>query len=414
MRKFEDLDIEPDEDHGWYIVQCIAGTENNVKAQLEQIVPKTPGAMDFIEKFHVPSRLAGNSHGKKVFMKEQVLYPSYIFIYMMLNDLTYTAIQTVQRVSSFVGPRKLVKGTYGMTQVVPKRLTEKEIETFEGLVEATNVMSQKDQHAFAFEIGEMIVVIDGPYKGETGAVRMVRDGMLVVRFYTYGSQIDTYLDPAVIRKMTEEEMEKGLKGPETPVGQDDIDRALGRPPRRKFGDDRRGGPRDRNDRNDPGLFREGRNRRQDRAGRSQSSRTPYSQEEKENWVEFKDNERRRQVREESKTEKALSSDNDWEIFSKMSAGTSSTSPPASAPSDVDSGGSDDEDAFFADLMKELNESLDEPAGGGGESESKIGGGGGQREDLSKMTVPKLKEMCKGKGLKVGGTKAELLERLQEH
>ncbi|GMH50337.1 hypothetical protein TrRE_jg1370, partial [Triparma retinervis] len=71
MRKFEDLDIKPDEDYGWYIVQCIAGTENNVKAQLQQIVPKTPQAMDYIEKFHVPSRLAGNSHGKKVFMKEQ-------------------------------------------------------------------------------------------------------------------------------------------------------------------------------------------------------------------------------------------------------------------------------------------------------------------------------------------------------
>ena len=27
MRKFEDLDIKPDEDYGWYIVQCIAGKE---------------------------------------------------------------------------------------------------------------------------------------------------------------------------------------------------------------------------------------------------------------------------------------------------------------------------------------------------------------------------------------------------
>ena len=25
MRKFVDLDIEPDDDYGWYIVQCIAG-----------------------------------------------------------------------------------------------------------------------------------------------------------------------------------------------------------------------------------------------------------------------------------------------------------------------------------------------------------------------------------------------------
>jgi len=76
-------------------------------------------------------------------MKETVLYPSYIFIYMQLNEVTYRAIQTVQKVSSFVGPRKPIKGTYGMSQVVPKRLSDAEIKTFEGLSEACSVMSQK-------------------------------------------------------------------------------------------------------------------------------------------------------------------------------------------------------------------------------------------------------------------------------
>ena len=159
------------------------------------------------------------THQSSYSFASQVLYPSYIFVYMKLNEVSYTAIQTVQKVSSFVGPRKPIKGTYGMSIVVPKRLTDKEITTFEGLVEATSVMSQKDQHAFEFEIGEMVVVIDGPHKGETGAVRMVRDGQLVVRFYTYGTMIDTYLDPKVIRKMTDEEAEKGLGGPEVRTDQ---------------------------------------------------------------------------------------------------------------------------------------------------------------------------------------------------
>ena len=82
------------------------------------------------------------------------------------------------------------------------------------------------------------------------------------------------------------------------------------------------------------------------------------------------------------------------------------------------GGGDDDDDFFADLMKELNESLD---GGGEEApaaapappqpakaeEKGLPGGG----ELAKLTVPKLKDMLREKGLKVGGTKKELIKRL---
>ena len=60
------MDIPEDEDCGWYICQCIAGTENSVKAQLEQVVPKTPGAMEDIAQFCVPCRLAGDSRMDKV------------------------------------------------------------------------------------------------------------------------------------------------------------------------------------------------------------------------------------------------------------------------------------------------------------------------------------------------------------
>jgi hypothetical protein len=153
-----------------------------------------------------------------------------------------------------------------------------------------------------------------------------------------------------------------------------------------------------------------RSRRQDRMGRRDGGeRRAFSDEEQQNWKDYKGREGRDKRREESKTEKALSGDSDWEIFSKMSAGTQETS----KEPEVEVGSNEaDEDAFFADLMKELNDSLDDPV----EPETKEvsptqSEGGG---DLSKMTVPKLKEICRNKGLKVGGTKAELLERLQEH
>ena len=65
--------------------------------------------------------------------------------------------------------------------VVPRKLSEEEVERFEGLAAAGSTTSQKDQWAFEYAIGDMVKVLDGDLKGETGAVRQVRDGELVCR-----------------------------------------------------------------------------------------------------------------------------------------------------------------------------------------------------------------------------------------
>ena len=85
----------------------------------------------------------------QVFTSEKVLYPSYIFIEMKLNSKTYTAIRNVHRVSSFVGPRKPI-GRGSLSMVVPKRLSNEEVNRFEGLAAAGATKSQKDE--FAFEV----------------------------------------------------------------------------------------------------------------------------------------------------------------------------------------------------------------------------------------------------------------------
>ncbi|GMI12417.1 hypothetical protein TrVE_jg10368 [Triparma verrucosa] len=400
------MDIEEDEEPGWYICQCIAGTETNVMAQLKAVVPKTPGAMSSIERFHVPTRLAGNSRMSKVFTSEQVLYPSYIFVNMKLNSLTYTAIRSVSRVSSFVGTRKPI-GRGSLSMVVPRRLSPEEVSRFEGLVKSGSVTSQKDAKAFEYDIGDMVKVIKGEMKGETGAVRQVRDGNLVIRFWTYGSQLDVYFSPDDVRKLTREEVEKGLDGPTTPLGQDDIDVALGRTPRRRR--EEQGAPTRREDDNlRVKGSRDTRNRRVDREQRGERERNwvdPVT--ERENWDSYKRKEARK-----NDGEKRTA---DWEIFQGMSSKGDTAAVEKTEEEKMD------EDDFFKDLMEELNESLNDdapPASPGGSSEvaahqssepaSSSDEGHG---DLSKLTVPLLKDICRQKGLKVGGTKKDLIERI---
>jgi hypothetical protein len=144
--------------------------------------------------------------------------------------------------------------------VLPKKLADDEVHRFEGLDVAGDEVLSADRQAFLYEIGEMLRVVAGPYAGETGAVRMVRDGELVVRLWTYGTQLDVYIAPEKCRKLSGEEKaaiaEGGIDGPTRAIGQDEFDIAQGRTPRTKYSANDPNNPA-----NDPKFMREREERR---------------------------------------------------------------------------------------------------------------------------------------------------------
>lgn len=75
-----------------------------------------------------------------------------------------------------------------------------------------------------------------------------------------------------------------------------------------------------------------------------------------------------------------------------------------------------EDDFFSGLMDDVADELEKTESKGNSAKKNVKAvktpNGSYGSDLSSMTVPELKEMLKSKGLKVGGRKAELIERLQ--
>ena len=74
-----------------------------------------------------------------------------------------------------------------------------------------------------------------------------------------------------------------------------------------------------------------------------------------------------------------------------------------------------EDDFFSSLMDDVADELDKTesnASSTKESVKVVNASTEFKGDYSSMTVPELKDMLKSKGLKVGGKKAELIERLQ--
>jgi len=389
----ESLGIKEVHEHKWYIVQCIAGTEMSTLQKILKVVPKTPGATEDITKIVVPTRKSGTSVGKTVKLTNAVIYPAYIFLYMKLTNRAYEAVGGTPGVGSWVGDSKgfemirarnkageLVykrKKVFSRGLTVPRPLTPEEINGFKLLGRKGKKASEANRKAAEFAIGTMIKCTSGNWEGDVGAVRLVRDGKVVVRFWAYGNQADIYLSPDQIRNLTPHEVAAGYEEP-TPQSQEDVNTVLGIEPRKKL--DSRG--------RESGIdFYAGRgstrNRRQDRVARGEYGNDRRGKEalERRNWEKYKENnpgnvgqgstrggdragDGIREFTQEDPTADADAhwglksaaggeggTDHDWSSFAEKSA----------TKKEKKNGGNDDD--FFEDLMNELSKSM----GGGVET-----------------------------------------------
>ena len=157
--------------------------------------------------------------------------------------------------------------------------------------------SEVDEEAIKVFLGlkvEDMVKVTKPSKfyNEDGIVRRLKDGKILVRFYTYGSMFEEWMDPGDVRKLNEVEVLKGLTGPSQPVTQRDFDEpkdpfrapSRGRNPTNSFGGDLR---------NSVQGSHGPRNRRQDRVNRGQTRRDSLGRivdrsKEEENWNWYKE------------------------------------------------------------------------------------------------------------------------------
>lgn len=109
---------------------------------------------------------------------------------------------------------------------------------------------------------------------------------------------------------------------------------------------------------------------------------------------------------ENKSEKAEDSNDDFFASLQQEMGHALNEEPSDKDDDGDDGVSLEDD-FFSSLMNDLAEDVElEPPAKKESNKSSEG------NDLSSLTVPELKDKLRNRGLKVGGKKAELIDRLQ--
>jgi len=143
----------------WYVVHAYSNFENKVKQALEERV-KREGLEQYFGKILVPTEEVVEMRMGQQRKSERKFFPGYVLVQMELTDETWHLVKDVPRVLGFIGG----------TSDRPAPISEKEAMSILSRVEDG---VNKPRPKVLFEVGEVIRVIDGPFKDFNGVVEEV-------------------------------------------------------------------------------------------------------------------------------------------------------------------------------------------------------------------------------------------------
>ena len=170
----------------WYAIHTYSGYENAVMRNLKQRI-ESLGMGDKIFDVVVPTEKKIKVKGAKRVEVEEKIYPGYVLVDMIVDDNSWYVVRNTPRVTGFVGA-----GT------TPVPLSEKEIEFLLGRMKEGMVL-----HEVEVELGEMVSIIDGPFKDleeKVGEVDKSR-GKVKVLVNMFGRETPVELDFLQVKKI---------------------------------------------------------------------------------------------------------------------------------------------------------------------------------------------------------------------
>jgi len=171
----------------WYILHVFSGFEHRVEQTIREMI-RTGQAKDLVEEVVVPTeKIIELVKGAKK-TSTRKFYPGYVMIKMAMNDEAWHLVQSIPRVTGFVG---------GRNRPTPMRDSEAE--------RILSMMEQRQEQPrpkFHFERGDEVRVIDGPFGGFNGVVDDVNydKGKLRVEVSIFGRQTPVELDFVQVTK----------------------------------------------------------------------------------------------------------------------------------------------------------------------------------------------------------------------
>ena len=142
----------------WYVVHAYSGMEKSVQRALAERITRA-GMDDKFGQILVPTEEVIEVRRNKKVTAERRFMPGYVLVHMELSDEGYHLINSINRVTGFLGP-----------QGRPMPMRDAEVQAILGRVEEGQEAPRTLIH---FEIGEKVKVSDGPFEDFDGMVEEV-------------------------------------------------------------------------------------------------------------------------------------------------------------------------------------------------------------------------------------------------
>lgn len=177
---------QPVRDRNWYAIHTYAGYENAVLRNLLQRV-ESLGMEDRIFNVIVPTEKKIKIKGGKRVEEEEKIYPGYVLVDMIVTDDSWYVVRNTPRVTGFVG-----SGVY------PVPLSKVEIDELFARMEGSG-----PKHAVDFEVGDIVTVVDGPFKDLEGNIQEIDEsrGKVKVMVSMFGRETPVELDFLQVNKV---------------------------------------------------------------------------------------------------------------------------------------------------------------------------------------------------------------------
>ena len=136
----------------WYVVHTYSGHENKVKANIEKLV-ENRGMQDLVLQVIVPTEDRVEMKDNNRVVKTRKIFPGYVIVKMIVTNESWYLVRNTQGVTGFVGEG---------SEPIP--LTDEEVRRL-GIEKTVIVLN--------INVGDVVKIISGPFKGFTGSVEEV-------------------------------------------------------------------------------------------------------------------------------------------------------------------------------------------------------------------------------------------------
>ena len=156
---------------GWYVVHSYSGYEKKVKANLETRV-RSMHLEDRVFDVVIPMEEVVEFKGGRKVTVERKKFPGYILVRLYMDDDTWYAVRNTPGVTGFVGSASK-----------PTPLSRREVERILGVRKDEDLGADKKEPTFkpAWEVGETIRVVEGPFADFNGIIEDINVDQSKVR-----------------------------------------------------------------------------------------------------------------------------------------------------------------------------------------------------------------------------------------